>query len=299
MDQAKNDIIIYIGTFNEYNIYRIDEEKEKYSPFIKNFFKMSEYLKWKDGIHSSPLLREKYLAIINLKCNYKQFENTILNLQNSINPYVKTILIVEPREKFINEPLTPFEIIDLSKYHKEDFIRVLENELPQLTQDGQKRLIYKIGYSYSNLKLYLPELKKMDLISSSDISNLIKEVRLAPIEFILTGIVNKEQRYIREHYKLCEKYSESWVIRTYIKMLTDVLELKSKIKAGETTYSDIRSKKETRMYLKLIRDVNTSTIFLLRSFLEEYKNVGIEMFLISDRNKDRMELLEGGFSWNE
>ena len=65
------------------------------------------------------------------------------------------------------------------------------------------------------------------------------------------------------------------------------------------TYSDIRSKKETRMYLKLIRDVNTSTIFLLRSFLEEYKNVGIEMFLISDRNKDRMELLEGGFSWNE
>lgn len=299
MEQVKNDIIIYIGTFNEYNIYRIDEEKDKYSPFIKNFFKMGEYLKWKDGIHSSPLLRKKYLAIINLKCNYKQFENTILNLQNSINPYIKTILIVEPREKFINEPLTPFEIIDLSKYHKEDFIRVLENELPQLTQDGQKRLIYKIGYSYSNLKLYLPELKKMDLISSSDVSNLIKEARLAPIEFILTGIVNKEQSYIRQHYKLCDKYSEAWVIRTYIKMLTDVLELKSKLKAGEITYSDIRSKKETKMYLKLIRDINTSTIFLLKSFLEEYKNIGIEMFLMSDRNKDRMELLEGGFSWNE
>lgn len=299
MENKQNDTTIYIGTFNEYNMYRIDEEKERYSPFIKNFFKLGEYLRWRDGIHSSPLLREKYLAIINMKSNYNQFENTLINLQASYNPYVRTILIIEPREKFINEPLTPFEIIDLSKYHKEDFLKVVQDELPQLTSDGLKRLIYKIGYSYANFKLYLPDLKKMDIISSSDVSSLIKETRLAPIEFILTGVIEKENSYIRQHYKLCEKYSEGWVIRTYIKMLTDVLELKSKLKAGELTYSDIRSKKETRMYLRLIRDINTSTIYLFRTFLEEYRNVGLEMYLISDHNKNRMQLLEGGLSWNE
>lgn len=303
MLESKENITIFLGTFNENNEYRLEEIKAEYSPFIRNFHKFGEFLNWQKDITTPPLLRDRYLALIYLKTNYKYFETIIGLLLEYENNNIELVLVIEPRERFFNIPDVGINIIDLSKYISEDFNRKLDIELPKLTESGRKTLLNRIGFNYTTLNAYLDELKEYETIDSNVIKKVVKESRISPIEFILYDLLIHGRVFrIREHYKLCDKYSERWTLNMYSKLLEDVINLKRDIKLGKITFSEMSANKNYRKLKPLVRDTKIIQVYILKIMIEKYKNVAIEMYLMTNSYSELLNLLKDSieyepFSW--
>lgn len=290
MLEEKKNITIFLGTFNENNGYRLEKIKAEYSPFIRNFHKYGDFLKWQKEITTPPLLRERYLALVYLKSNYRYFETIIGLLLEYENENIELLVIIEPRERFFNIPEVGLNIIDLSKHIEEDFNRKLDIELPNLTKKGRNSLLRRIGFNYTTLNAYIDELKEYKIIDENVIKKVVKESRISPIEFILYDLVNRRKMFrIREHYKLCDKYSERWVLSMYSTILDNIIDIKRDLKLGKLTFSEMTSDKNYRKLKYLARDTKIIDIFILKTLIEKYKNISIEMYLIA---KSRNELLD-------
>ena len=272
---------IFIGRFNELNIYRLQKLREEYSPFIKTFNSINAFVSWQKGINTQPLLRERYLAILEAKYNYRQVESLLKTILENQNKYVHLAVLIEPREKFHSFPDVGMEVVVLNKYIREDFEKMVREELPNITQKGMNSLIKRIGYSINTFQMYKDELAEFDELTDVIVRKVIKEARLRPIEWILLGIIKRDKGMIVQHYKLAEKYSENWVIRQYISMLDNIIKLKSDLRKGNTTFVNIRNSDYNKNYVRLVKDTTILEVFTLKIYLEKYKNLGIEMYLRS------------------
>lgn len=296
------DTTMLIGRMEPYNQHRVEDMKAEYEPFIQEFSRFEAFVKWSKEV-KKPLLKDGYLAIVREDLDMSRLEGRVAMINQLTNKYVKLLHIVSPRERLYNLEFEGIEVINLNMTAFTDFKEMLNTDLHPIPEDGVKEIIKRIGLSYQTYILYKEELIELKYKDAAGIQTVIKEKKLSPTETILLGVLNREKKYIKEHYLLCEKYSESWVLNHYKSTLGLLMWLKFRVQSGDMDLTSIRISDKFSKMLRLVRDSKITDVFLLRNYLIE-GNLPIETYILDTNsatilNKERLKLeSKGKFNFN-
>ena len=280
--------IIMIGEISDINRYRIDDIKRNYFPtFIVEFSTFSSFIKWAESA-KKPLIGGNYLAIIreeNFYTRMMERVHTISELRSQNDVY-DLVYIVKPRETFQEISAKDIEIIILKRTFRDDFSKMIENELNIGDKDYKneitKTIINRIGYSIADFNVYKQDLLALPILTENTIRKVITEKKLKPIAEILEGLLTRNRAMLKEHYRLCNKYSSIWTMNMYLSILEDILKAKRDLRRNKSLLADIRKDDELRPYIAIIKDVRTVDIFTFRYLIQRNSGIAIEQYYTAE-----------------
>lgn len=286
----KTDVTVILGRTTPYNGYILEEMKPDYQPFVEEFTSFYTFLTWARDVER-PLLRDKYLAIVTEELFKDRFDNRINHIRNEEFKHIKLVLRIIPKERMYNIEYPDIEIINLDQKAIEHFGEYIRKDFVDISEEGLKALINRIGLSHQTYILYKQDLRdklneeisknldkdKKTLLSKEDVWAVIKEKKLPPISQIVTFLIRDGDPKL--YYKLCEKYSEPWAYRYIKSMINQAIDLRIKVLNGSMTFIDIRTNAVISQILPVVRDCDIKNLKLMKYCMKKYGNFGVEMYV--------------------
>lgn len=284
-------IKVLIGQVTEINNYRVEDIKDSYYPYAKEFTDFYNCISWAFKA-KEPLLGDKYLAVITERLDYpklcSRLDRLVKDLDELKYMYVDFLMVVD----LVGQSgLLPYrnkiEYLRLSQTYKDDYKRYITSAVP-MTEEGYSEIIRRLGMSIQAFNNYLPLLrealaeKDKEVLTPTIIKGVIKERRLPPIDEILTGLILDKKKGLRNHYLLCDKYSRNWVLDYYEGRLDIVLDLKRKVANKEILINDTLQNKDNRLLYTLVSMAPIRDVFYLKSLLGvggNIRNSAIELYV--------------------
>lgn len=262
----KSQVFAVDGKLSEVNSYRINDLLKKYYPYVVNTTSIGKAL-YEYTNSKSPLLKQKKLIILKSKLKYQDFIYTVKKCTEINNINADTLIIPDKEGQWGDIPIT-VEMIFLNKEYKTDFRNYIERVLPQITKTGEAELLKRIGYSYDKLMMYKPKLEEEPIITDKVIRKTVDAMVVDSPENILRNLIcGKQKKGYKEYMKLCEKYSYTWVIGHFSKVLEKVMELKIKLFKREINLNDLSSADRYK-YKQLVLETRSKDVYRLRELLK-------------------------------
>lgn len=267
-------IMIMVGELKAASEYKLERITESYKPFMEELVTPETLLKrYKE--YKEPLFANKGLLILKFNFKYVQLLNLSETLKKVNNEYADVIIVAKMLDKFIKNPIQGIEVKYLSETVREDFREYAFNTICNLSENGYKEIIKRIGYSSDKLKKFSLKLNQNPIVTDKEVKEVIKQRHLKGLEQILFDITNRSRNGYRDYRELCDRYSEQWVNNQFIDILDNTINYKKMILSGQVingTKDNDRFK-----YYKLVEMTNITNIVKLRSLLK-YKIAPIEIY---------------------
>ncbi len=271
--ESGEDLIrIIVGQPQICSNHRIETLTDGYhSSTIITRYNMESSLKEMSRIEQ-PVIFDNILFIVREQdaITRNNFINTIKKLEDYPNShYINLVWIIKEIIGGTKNILTSknFEIINLRETHREDYKRMILNDIKDhslehkhdLTEDLSifyaKAISQKLNFSVNNYHIYKSLLFNGEKITQGRIEKTISSETyislISVLEDLLLG-ANLNSRYKR-YKQLCDKYSYSWVHKEMIKSLEQIIKAKNKVYiTKQYTVTSLKERDWTKQYNKII-----------------------------------------------